>query len=83
MRILLFIALFIIAIPQAATANSALLPVKAKIVNLHNMPLDEAREFCLSREMFCPAIQARWEDSKRFSNSQDNAEPAPVTLASQ
>ena len=74
-------SLFFCAAVMAATpayAESARLPIKASIVNLAAMPIEQALNFCDQRNLDCPAIRikAAIEERQRDSRSDDNLKVA-------
>lgn len=62
MKTFLLCAAVMAAMP--ASAESVKLHMKARIINLTLMPIDEAVKFCDDRNMACPELRYRAEQMK-------------------
>ena len=69
MKTFLLCAAVMAAMP--ASAESIKLHMKARIINLTLMPIDEAVKFCDDRNMACPELRYRAEQMKleKITNS--------------
>lgn len=47
---------------KPAHSAEATMPMSARIINLTDMPLEEAIAFCDERGMICPELRSQWDE---------------------
>jgi len=60
--LIVFVSIFIIS--GNAFANTATMPIQVKVVNLTQMPLEDAIAYCDERSMACPALREEYEENR-------------------
>lgn len=60
--ILFFILVISAFISLAAHSAEATLPMSARIINLTDMPIEEAIAFCDERNLVCPELRSQWDE---------------------
>lgn len=65
----IFLTIILILLSTNAFAASASLPVMVKIINLTQMPIEEAIAFCNERNLACPDLRQKYESTKKGANA--------------
>lgn len=68
-----FMSIFLAGLLYSGSAWAAndILPIKVRIVDLTQMPLSEALQFCDERNMSCPAIREKAQEKEEKSPKEE------------